>query len=65
MKKAHIHAAAHVLKCTILVFDDRERAADKPGLLFCYEPTGYTVADKVIKQTVAPWCRIRAHFGST
>eukprot|EP00966_Prymnesium_polylepis_P099177 2297028-Prymnesium_polylepis.2 len=52
MKEAHIHAAANFLKATILVFDDRDRAAGKPGLLLCYEP-GYVKPAYMIKQTVA------------
>jgi len=52
MKEAHIHAAAKVLSRNILVYDDRERTAERPGVLLLYDKAIYK-PQRVVKKKVA------------
>ena len=47
-----MHAASNVLSKSIMVYDDRERAENKPGVLFHYKP-GYETQVVVKKKKAA------------
>lgn len=52
MEEAHIHVVASLLARTIVVYDDRQRAEGRPGILMRYEP-GYVSTATVVKKKSA------------